>query len=175
MKKLCSACIFLSLLGCMQSVHLKVTRPLSRVVIDDQVFDSVGLNGLDAQVPVNFGPAKYSVYESEKLVYEGTMPRSQIDPWIFGLSVGGAMLLTPTLAFAGALSVNPSWIFASSVFLGGGGAGSFWAYLAQTASFWTMPMALLGAALGLLPLIGLAYSERLPDVVLIATPEDLRR
>lgn len=169
-----SAAVFL-LQGCAQNVHVKSTSAISKVVIDDYVISDIGPTGKEAILPIRFGPASYQIFQNDELILEGELPRTQVSPLVFGLAVGGAVVFTPTLAISAAILVNPSWIFASSVFVNGGGASSFWAYFAQTASFWTLPAIFLGAAIGLLPLVGLAYSERLPDVVLIATPESMRR
>lgn len=168
--------LFLGLffVGCAQSIHLKTTRIVSQVIIDGEAVGAASPQGREAAVPVKFGAASYELYDQEILVGKGFINRTQINPWSYGFSVGGAMLLTPALALAGAIAVNPAWIFASSVFLQGGGVGTFWAYLAQTASFWTFPAVTLGAVVGLLPLAGLLYSERLPDVVLLTTHDSTR-
>lgn len=140
---------------------------MSQLIVDGKDLGSIGPEGKDVLVPVKFGSANYRVMQGDKIVANGLLARKQISPFGFGPSVGGAMLLAPVLGLAGAIAANPSWIFAPSVFLSGGGLGSFWAYLAQTASFWTFPAVTLGFAIGLLPLVGLLYSERLPDVVWI--------
>jgi len=150
-----------------QSVHVKTSARVSQLTIDGKELGAIGPDGKDVEVPVNFGAASFTAFDGEKKIANGLLARKQISPFAFGPSVGGAMVLAPILGFAGAVAVNPSWVFAPSVFLHGGGLGSFWAYLAQTASFWTFPAVTLGLAIGLLPLVGLLYSERLPDVVWI--------
>jgi hypothetical protein len=84
------------------------------------------------------------------------------------------MFLAPMLSMVGVLLVNPAWVFSPTVFLNGGGVGSFFAFLSQTASFWTFPAATLGLCIGLLPLLGLLRAEGLPEVLLLAAPEEER-
>ena len=156
---------FIMSVGCSQRVHVKTTRYVPKAIIDTTVVEDLNINGKDVVIPVGFGAAAYELFDHEARVGKGFIERSHINPWTFGLSVGGAAVLAPTLALAAVVAVNPAWIFAPSVFLDGKGVGSFLAYLSQAASIWTVPAAALGAAIGLLPLIGLFFSERLPDVV----------
>lgn len=160
--------------ACTQTVHLKSAKRITKAVIDGETVENIGPEGRDVILPVKFGAAHYELYDRDLLIGKGRVERSQINPWSYGLSVGGAMVLTPALALTGVLAVNPAWVFSSSVFLQGGGVGAFWAYLTQTASAWTFPAATLGAAIGLLPLLGLLYSEKLPDVVMLSTDGGLK-
>jgi hypothetical protein len=161
--------VILILSACSQNVHIKTSQRVTQVVIDGAELGPIGPEGKDVVVPVKFGAASYSLYDGNKIISSGFLPRSQIYPWSYGLSIGGAMVAAPVLGFVGAVAVNPAWFFAPAVFLHGGGAGSFWAHIAQIASMWTFPAATLGILIGLLPLLGLVYSERLPDVVLLNT------
>lgn len=164
-------CLVLSALllcACSQNVHIKTSQRVSKLVIDDAVLGEITPEGKDVTLPVKFGPASYSAYDGNRIVASGSIPRSRIDPWTYGLSVGGAMVFAPTLGFFSALAVNPAWFFAPTVFLNGGSVGSFWAYLAQTASVFTFPAATLGFLIGLLPLVSLIYAERVPDNVLLS-------
>ncbi|MEI6325031.1 MAG: hypothetical protein WCO91_06250 [Gemmataceae bacterium] len=79
----------LSVAACEQNVHIKSSVRVAKIVIDDRVIESVGPDGRDALVPINFGPASYSAFENDRLVTSGLLPRSQIQPWLFGLCVGG--------------------------------------------------------------------------------------
>lgn len=170
----------LALLGCLcviaceQSVHLKTTRPVSKIIIDGEDIGASDTLGREVLLPVRFGPAHYQLFDERGLIAKDVVERSHLDPWVFGASVGSAMFLAPALSFLGVLLVNPAWVFSTTVFLNGGGAGSFLAFLSQTASFWTFPAATLGFCIGLLPLLGLLRAERLPDVILLSAPEEER-
>jgi hypothetical protein len=164
-----SITLLLTLTSCTQSVHVKTSQRVSQLIIDGKELGPIGPEGKDVAVPVKFGSAKYTALNGDTTIASGLLARTQINPWTYGLSVGGAMVLAPTIGFGCAVAVNPSWFFAPSVFLEGGGIGAFWAYLSQTASIWTIPAATIGIAIGLLPLLGFLYSERLPDVVWINT------
>lgn len=163
------AALALVCVACEQNVHIKTSTRVSQLVIDKKELGAFGPDGKDAVIPVNFGAASYSAFDGEKMSASGLLARTHINPWSYGLSVGGAMVASPILGFGFAISVNPAWFYAPSVLMNGGGMGAFWAYLAQSASVWTFPAATLGLLIGLLPLVGLLYSERLPDVVWINT------
>ena len=147
-----------------QVVYVRAPQAAGHVVLSNQrvpVMDSKAF----VELPKGFGPVSYSVYNKKgRLLHEGKLARTQRDPLITGLSIAGAVVAVPVMAIVGVLIANPSWPAAFKHVAKTPGA-NLGAFLANSMSSWTLPVAAVFGAVGLLPLLGLLKSEMLPDEV----------
>ncbi|MEM7589392.1 MAG: hypothetical protein AAF320_04475 [Myxococcota bacterium] len=153
--------------GCgTQRVYVRAPQEAAHVVLANQRVPVVS-GEASVQLQKGFGPVSYSVYDRDgQLLNEGKLARTQKDPLVTSLSIVGTIVAVPVLAFAGVLVANPSWpaAFRNVSKTAGGNLGAF---LANSMSSWTLPIATAFGALGLLPLLGLLRSEKLPDEVVV--------
>lgn len=162
------------LAGCSQWVHVRAPSGAARVVLQERSAP-VADGGSWVQVPHGLGPVPYRVIDARgQLLQSGRLERTKLDPLIVGLSVTGAAVAAPLLAWAGVHVANPSWsgVFAaaaetkrqSDIDLDVG------PYLRQSLSPWTIPIATVFGAIGLLPLLGLSFAGKLPGEVILDAP-----
>ncbi|MEM7494643.1 MAG: hypothetical protein AAF471_00550 [Myxococcota bacterium] len=160
--------------GCSQWVHVKAPPSAARVVLHDKSAP-VTAGGSWVQVRHGLGPVSYRVVDAQgQLLKRGRLERTKLDPLVVGLSVAGAAVAVPLLAWAGVNVANPSWsgVFAavaekkrqSDIDIDAG------PYLRQSLSPWTIPIATVFGAIGLLPLVGLSFAGKLPSEVILDAP-----
>ncbi len=165
------ATVLMCFAGCSQWVHVKAPKNAARVVLHNKSAP-VANGSAWVQVRHGLGPVPYRVVNARgQLLESGRLERTKRDPLIVGLSVAGAMIATPLLAWAGVNVANPSW---GGVFALAGEKKQkdnidvdVGPYLRQSLSAWTIPIATVFAAMGLLPLVGLSFAGKLPDEVLL--------
>lgn len=151
-----------------QRVFVRAPQQAAQVVLADQAAP-VSSGRASIEVPQGIGPVPYSVYDSRgNLLDQGQLARTKRDPLITSMSIVGTVIAVPVLAFTGVLVANPSWWAAFSNVSQTPG-GNLRAFLANSMSTWTLPVATIFGALGLLPLLGLLKSEKLPDEVVVGS------
>lgn len=151
-----------------QKVYVRAAQEAAHVVLSNQRVPVIDGRAV-VELSTGLGPVSYSVYNAKGHVLdEGKLTRTRQDPLVMGLSIAGAIVAVPVLAFVGVLVANPSWAdaFSNVAKTAGGNLGAF---LTNSMSAWTLPIATVFGALGLLPLLGLLRSEKLPDEVVVGT------
>ena len=160
--------------GCSQWVHVKAPKVATQVILQNK---SVPVYNGRAWVQVAPGvrSVPYQVVNARgELLAWGDLERTKPDPWVIGMSVGGAMVAAPLLVWVGVNIANPSW---AGVFAytdkrkkEDGLHVDLTPYLRQTLSMNTLPIAAAFGAVGLLPFLGLLFAGKLPDGVVLGGP-----
>jgi hypothetical protein len=158
-------------MGCAQTVLFKTEKRGATLEVDGQNVGEIPAEGKQVEIRSGFAALPIKVTLSDGTTHESEVPRTEGNNWLFAAGLVGAGLCVPALCAAGLWVANPLAPLACLAACGGGGCGAGYAFLAQTATFWSAPIGALGACVGLSPLIATGLSGELPDVVTLQVPQ----
>ena len=164
----------LLVVGCAQTVTVKVPEPHARVVVDGQDLGAVPESGAQVEVRPGVGPLPYVVTSpgaaGDKPVERvGSVARTEPIWWMVAAGVAGAVCCAPTLAGAGFCVANPGVLGAPLAFALTGDVGALTASFVAP-SWFTLPVVTACGAAGLAPLSLALVAETVPPEITLAPP-----
>lgn len=149
--------------GCAKQVVLRSQAAVSTVHIPGQPPIPLRDGEAAARVEPGDAPVPYTLVVAEQTT-EGSIPRTDWNPWWLMGGVAGAVCCAPSLAIAGVLVVNPA-IAGAGLACCLSQSPAVCLTAAANPTWWTLPAATLGASLGLLPLGLISLAREPADMV----------
>jgi hypothetical protein len=162
------SCLVLLLAGCAQTVTVRTEPPGAKVRLGEGELEPIPKEGARAKVPRGVSDVPWSL-EREGVTVRGVVERSRISWGWVAAAVGGALCCTPPLALGGACMANPGLALAAAACVSSSSPVLCCAALASP-SWATVPLASLGALVGLSPLSLALLAETVPEELVLPPP-----